>query len=303
MSTKQLQAIAVAVALLLLVWGGSEIWSRKAGAPAPTLRLPLLSASAVDTVAITHGADTVVLVKHAPGAWTVNRHPATQTSINDLFTALRDSVRAELAAESPSSFARMGVDSGGGRLVRVVGAGKTLAQLLVGGTGAGFDGAYVRIPGETRVYLWRGPLPTLVARAADDWREHQIGAVAPESIAVVAIERAGKRTTLHRRGTTWELSPTEHADSAAVAQFLEHLRKVSASGFATDRQADSISFARPARRVIVQGSGARPLLALAFDSTAGGFWARTPEGGTVYRLEFWAVDQLTPTRDALKKHP
>jgi hypothetical protein len=40
-----------------------------------------------------------------------------------------------------------------------------------------------------------------------------------------------------------------------------------------------------------------------FDSTAGAFWARTPEGGAVYRLDFWQVDQLTPAEDALKSHP
>ena len=303
MSPKQLQAIAIGVAVLLILWGGSELWSRRTKATTATLRLPALPANEVDTVAITHGADTVLLVKQSPGVWTVNRHPASKTGVHDLFTALRDSVRPELAAESPSSFARMGVDSTGGRLVRVVGGGKTLAQLLVGGPGAGHDGSYVRLPGDVRVYLWPGRLPALVGRPADDWRERQIGAVAPESIAVVEIERAGKKTTLHRRGATWELSAGEHADSAAVARFLEHFRNVSAAGFATERQADSLRFARPARRVSVQGTGARALLALAFDSTAGGYWARTPEGGSVYRLEFWEVDQLTPTRDALKSHP
>jgi hypothetical protein len=78
---------------------------------------------------------------------------------------------------------------------------------------------------------------------------------------------------------------------------------VSAAGFATDRQADSVTFARPERRVSVRGPAGHALLALAFDSTAGGFWARTPEGRTVYRFDFWQVDQLTPSEDALKSHP
>lgn len=303
MSTKQLQAIAIGVAVLLILWGGSELWSRRTGAIAATPRLPALTANEVDTVAITHGADTVLLVKQSPGVWTVNRHRASRTGINDFFTALRDSVRLELVAESPSSFTRMGVDSTGGRVVRVVGRGKTLAQLIVGGPGAGYDGSYARFTGDVRVYLWPGRLPTLVTRPADDWRERQIGAVPPESIAVVEIQRAGKKTTLRRRGSSWELATGERADSAAVARFLEHFRNVSAAGFATDRQADSLSFVRPARRVSVEGTGARALLALAFDSTAGGYWARTPEGGAVYRLEFWEVDQLTPTKDALTRHP
>ena len=84
-----------------------------------------------------------------------------------------------------------------------------------------------------------------------------------------------------------------------MAQLLARLRSVSASGFASPRQADSLRFDRPQRRVTARGTTGE-LLALAFDSTAGGFWVRRPSGGTVYRLDLWQVDQLTPTADALK---
>ena len=304
MSAKLLKAIAIGVVVLLILWGASELWSRRTETDTirANLQLPALTASEVDTVAITHGADTVLLVKQAPGEWTVNRYPASQSGVNDFFQALRDSVSHELVAESPSSFARMGVDSTGARLVRLVGGGKTLVRVFVGGSGPGYDAAYVRLPGDVRVYLWPGRLPTLVGRPADDWRDRQIGAVAPESIAVVEIQRAGKRSTLRKRGSAWVLSTGARADSAAVARFLEHFRNLGAAGFATERQADSISFARPHARVSVRGTGARTLLALAFDSTASGYWVRKPEGGTVYRLEFWQVDQLTPSEDALKSH-
>lgn len=302
MSAKQLRAIAIGVAVLLILWGASERWSRRTATTTANLRLPALSANEVDTVAITHDADTVLLVQQSPGVWTVNRHPASQTGVKDLFEALRDSARAELVAESPSSFARMGVDSGPGRLVRLIGGGKTLAQVFVGEPGPGYDASYVRLAGDVRVYLLPGRLPTLVGRAADDWRDRQIGAVVPESIAVVEIQRAGKRSTLRKRGTTWVLSSGALADSAGVARLLEHFRNVSATGFATERQADSLNFARPERRVSVRGTGGRTLLALTFDSTAGAFWVRKPEGGAVYRLDFWQVDQLTPAEDALKSH-
>jgi hypothetical protein len=299
-NAKQLQAIAIVVLVLLGLWGASEMWSRRAATAAASLRLPALTANQVDTVAITHGSDTVLLVKQSGDTWTVNRHPATRSTINDLFQAFRDSVTPELVAESPTSFARMGVDSGSGRLVRVVGGGKTLAQVLVGGTGPGYDASYVRIPGDVRVYLFPGRLPTLVGRPADDWRDRQIGAVAPDSIAVVEIQRAGKRVTLRKQGTAWVLSTGAPADSTAVKRYLERFRNVSAAGFATDRQADSLSFARPKRSLSVRASGARALLTLSFDSTASGYWVRRAEGGPVYRLDVWQVDQLAPSEDAFK---
>jgi uncharacterized protein DUF4340 len=303
MSAKQLQAIAIGVAVLVALWGASELWSRRTDTAAANLRLPALSASEVDTITIIHGADTISLVKQSSGTWTVNRYPASQSGVDDFFEALRDSVKPELVAESPSSFARMGVDSLGGRLVRLVGGGKPLARLFIGGSGPGSNAAYLRLGGDVRVYRWPGRLPALVARPADDWRDRQIGAVVPESIANVEIQRAAKHFTLRKSGAAWTLPTGALADSAAVARFLEHFRNVSATGFATEQQADSLSFARPERRLLLRGTGARTLLDLTFDSTTSGYWIRKPESGTVYRLDSWHVEQITPPEDAFQSRP
>ena len=117
------------------------------------------------------------------------------------------------------------------------------------------------------------------------------------------IQRARKSYTLRRQGAKWTLRVGAPADSAAVAQLLERFRHVSATGFATDRQTDSLRFDRPQRRVALRGARGRVLLALAFDSTAGRFWVRRASGGTVYRLDSWQVDQLTPPLEGLKPKP
>ena len=54
---------------------------------------------------------------------------------------------------------------------------------------------------------------------------------------------------------------------------------------------------------MLRDAGARVFLALTFDSTASGYWVRTSEGGTVYRLDSWHVDQLTPAAEGLQSHP
>jgi hypothetical protein len=192
----------------------------------------------------------------------------------------------------------MDVDSAGGRWLRLAGKGRTLGQLIVGGHGADFDASYVRLPGDPHVYVWHGRLPTLAARSVDDWRDHAIGAVAPESVVAVEIQRGKQRYELRRQDAKWTLGGAA-ADSGAVAQLLARFRALNASGFASARQTDSLRFDRPQRRVSVRGAKGE-LLALAFDSTPGGFWTRRAGGGTVYRLDSWLVDQLTPTADALK---
>ena len=303
MSATQLRAIAIAVAALLLLWGATEMWSRRPDTAGGAFAFTAPASGDVDTIAITRAGDTALIVRHGAAAWTVNGFPAAATAINEFLGALRDSVRPppELAAESPASFARMGVDSADGRLLRLAGGGKTLARLFVGGQGPEFDASYVRLPGDAHVYLWRGRLPSLAARSVDDWRDHEIAAITPDSIAEVEIRRAGRSYVLRRQGDTWTLPGGLPADSVAVAQLLARLRTVTASGFATARQAESLRFDRAQRRLSVRGTDRRELLALAFDSSTSGYWVRRPGGGMVYRLDAWLVDQLTPQAGTFTK--
>ena len=72
---------------------------------------------------------------------------------------------------------------------------------------------------------------------------------------------------------------------------------VDAAGFASEAQADSASFARPDRKASLLRRDGTPLLALAFDSTANGFWVRAAGDSTVYRMDTWSADRLRPGHD------
>jgi len=301
MSPRQLRAVAIGLAALLLLWLASELLSKRSDRITASLGLPPVSEAAADRVTITRGADTAALVKGADTAWTVNGYAASRQAVTELFAALRDSTPAELAAESPGSFARLGVDSTGGRWIRVAGGGRTLVQLITGQNGPAFGTLYVRRPGDTRVFLWRGrslPGPT---RGVDEWRDKRIAGVEPDSVRALEIARGKERYALGRRGRRWTIAGRGPADSAAVTRLLETYRSLAAAGFATPRQADSLRARRPSRRATLRGSSGRLLLALAFDSTAGGTWVYRADGpaGTVYRIEPWTVDQLTPARQTL----
>ena len=301
MSPRQLRAVALGLAALLLLWLASELLSKRSDRITASLGLPPVSDAAADRVTITRGADTAVLAKGTDTAWTVNGYAASRQAVTDLFAALRDSTPVELAAESPGSFARLGVDSMGGRWIRVAGGGRTLVTLITGQNGPAFGTLYVRKPGDTRVFLWRGrSLPGPTSRV-DDWRDKRIAGVEPDSVRALEIARGKERYALERRDRRWTLAGRGPADSAAVTRLLEHYRSLAAVGFATPQQADSLRARRPSRRATLRGPGGRVLLALAFDSTASGTWVHRAEGhaGTVYRIEPWTVDQLTPARQTL----
>ena len=302
MSPRQLRAVAIGLAAVLLLWLASELLSKRSDRITASLGLPPVSDAAADRVTITRGADTAVLAKAADTAWTVNGYAASRQAVTELFAALRDSTPAELAAESPGSFARLGVDSTGGRWIRVAGGGRTLVELITGQNGPAFGTLYVRKPGDTRVFLWRGrPLPG-PTRGVDEWRDRRIAGVEPDSVRALEIARGKERYALERRDRRWTSARRGPADSAAVTRLLEHYRNVAAAGFATPRQADSLRARRPPwRRATLRGPGGRLLLALAFDSTAAGIWVYRADGptGTVYRIEPWSADQLTPAGQTL----
>ncbi len=301
MSAQHLKLIAAGFAVLLLLWGASELFSRGSDTVTGSLALPPLEQGAVDTVTVVKGADSTVLAKQSSTAWTVNGHRAALDGVNELFLALRDTVRPELVAQDSASFGRLNVDSAAGRWLRVRGGGKPLLQLIVGARGSEYQSAYLRRPGDSHVYLWRGRLAMLMDRAADDWRDKRIAALDPDSITALEVQRGMDRYTLKRAGKTWALNGAA-ADSAAAARYLERLKAITAAGFPTPRAVDSTR-ARATRRLTVRGVHG-VLLTLAFDSTAGGFIVRHlagvgGEGAALYRMNLWDVDGLTPASRSL----
>jgi hypothetical protein len=305
MSSKHLKLIATSLAVLLLLWGASELFSRGSDDITGTLALPALTQGDVDTVAIVKGTDSIVLAKQSTTAWSVNGRQASLDAVNELFQALRDTAQPELVAQDSSSWSRLNVDSAAGRWLRFRAGGKPVLELVVGARGSEYSSAYVRRPGEARVHLWRGPLAQLVDRAADEWRDKRIAAVPPDSVVAVDVERGKDRYTLRRDGKAWTLNGAA-TDSGAVARMLEKYGSIMAAGFATPQQADSARAMRPARRLTVRGAQGVTLLSLVFDSISGGFWVRRARGaapggesGTVYRMNAWEVDGLTPAGQTL----
>src|SRR5207237_9106240 len=98
------------------------------------------------------------------------------------------------------------------------------------------------------------------------------------------------------QGTGWSLSSGSKPESAKVAGLLTSYQEVRVSGFADKSQQDSLSKAKPRRSSRLLDRKGNPLLSMAFDSSATGFWVRvngaatrgTPTGWD--RLESWTSD-------------
>ena len=300
MSPDVLKRALLALVALLIAWGGFALFRRSISDAPVALALPKLSPADVDRITITARGDTIVLKSTASG-WQANGYAAAAGSVDELIGALSDTGNAsELVARSAASHARMGVDSAEGHRVRFFKGDRVLADVIVGSPGRASQTAYVRLASDDDVYQMHGRLPSLAGRDLDGWRDRRIAAVPPDSVRSVEVTRGRQGWVLSRANGTWRLG-TAAADSGATARLLRSMTDVSALGFATAAQAESLDFAHPKRALTVLGAASDTLLHLLFDSTASGSWVRRAAGGPVYRLDFWRLDQLTPSDSTLRK--
>jgi len=298
MSANQLRAIALALMLLICVWLGARLLSHKSDVIRGRLTLPLVKAEQTDSIVIRHGTDTLRLVR-AGTAWTVNGYQAGKEPVGQLFFAFIDTAVPDLAAMSPGSFRRMGVDSSSGYWLRVWSGGQPTVKLVVGALAAQPSSGYVRREGSDSILLWRGNLVDLARRQVNEWRDKQIGAVVPESVVTVNIT-ARRSYALRRTGSNWRFAAGGAADSGKVAGFLALYRSFTASGFGTAAQADSGKKPAARRTLALVGAGGATLLELTFDSSSTGIWARRSGDDNVYRVDAWRLNSFVPPDSALR---
>jgi uncharacterized protein DUF4340 len=301
MSANQLRLLALALMLLICVWLGARLLSHTSDVIRSRLTLPPVKAEQTDSIVIRHGADTLRLVR-AGTAWTVNGYRAGKEPVGQLFLAFIDAAVPDLAAVSPSSFQRMGVDSTGGYWLRVWSGGQPTVKLVIGAHAAAPSSGYVRREGSDSILLWRSNLVDLARRQVNDWRDKVIEAVAPESVLAVNVT-ARRSYGLRRTGTSWRFAGGGGADSGKVAGLLTMYRSFTASGFGTAAQADSGKKPAARRTLTLVGAGGAKLLELTFDSSSTGVWARRAGDDNVYRVDAWRLNSFVPPDSALRPVP
>lgn len=302
MSAKQLTRLVVALVVALGLWGAFAFARRSHTDRDTGFALPTIDTSAVDTMAFLAGPDSIVAVRRPDAGWRVNGHPAATSMVDQALAALVDtSDWSELAAHSTASEAAMGVSADSGQRVRIAVKGGRGLDLVTGHHTGDGTGVFIRRPSDSAVYALHGPLSQAVGHTLTDWRDKTVVSVLPDSIRRVEIEHRGTHYALVRAGRDWRLTSGAVADSQAVAQLLGRFHPLSATGFATRAQADSLHFSHPVARVTMYAGRAAPVVDLAFDSTNAYAWARADSGATVYEIESWRLDELVPAEKTLRK--
>jgi len=294
MSTAQLKWVAaillVAVAIWLLSEGtSSQPDDRETGRVLPE------EVAGVDRVVVESGSGTIVLTR-VGSDWTVNDLDISRTHLATFLAGLSDTAESELVARSSGVHARMGVDQSGTHFTFFRG-NQRVDNVIFGKRGSDPATVFARRDGADAVYRYAGPIAGLVDLTVDDWRNHVVVNAPPGSVGRVTVEHGASRYDLEQRPGGWVLAPDTPADSSAVSRLLRSLSPLEARGFATEAQLDSVDFRRPERRLTLLSPAGDTIVALAFDSTDGRFWARSNQGPTVFEFSRWTIDQATPLQD------
>lgn len=299
MSARILVRLALALAVLVFVWGALSILRRPSPDDPGGLPLAAVSRADIRQVAVRGLADSVV-VEGQGSRWRVNGLPAAATMIDQLVAALNDSVaRSELVAERAESHERLGVDSAHGRRMTISAGGEPILDLWLGRRGPDFEGFYARQAGATQVYLLRGAFAELTASTVEQWRDREVARLPADAIGRVEVTRGRSRWAVERTAGGWKLAAGA-ADSARVARFVYQFGDVRAAGF-PDSSVPAPDFGQSERAVTVRDRSGGLLLELALDSTAAGaFWARRGSDGVVFRLDGRVVDLLAPEEKSLR---
>ncbi len=301
MSVDRLKRLAIALAILIFLWGAVEILRQGSFSGTTPFDLPELTIEEVDSISIVRPIDDVRLVKVGVDEWTVNGHHAQAGGVEPFIELFGEDPRAELVAQNPTTHSRFDVDDASGRTLRVYRGEDVAYEVVVGKRGRDFQNVYLRRPGEDDVYLVRTRLATFIDRAIDDWRDKSLTAVEPESVSSVEVTRGGSSYALRRSGDgSWTMDGRQAADSAAVRRLLDQYASLNASGFPRPEQMDSVDLSRPDRRVVLRDAASAVLVEFAFDSSASGFWVARAGDSTVYRLDRFRVDQLTPADSTVR---
>jgi hypothetical protein len=291
MSADRLKQLAVALIVLLALWGGASLLRNGSEDISGDFEFPQFDSAQLSAIYLVQAGDSINLVL-GPQGWRVNEFAADQDLIDRFVSQLADSaVTAELVSVNPESHSRMGVDPSGTAMT-LIGSSGEIGRVILGNRGPAFGTVYARLPDSDETYLLRTSLASSINRDIDDWRDKRIVQADPDSIGAVDVERPSRGYSLARADSGWAFSDGSPADSGAVARMLERFRSLRATGFASDT--DEVDLETPDMTVTVADRTGARLARLVFDSAGTDYWVRAIDGGTVYKLPGFSVRQLAP---------
>lgn len=176
-----------------------------------------------------------VLLEKSEGRWFVAspvRAPAGDGAVTAMAGALSELTLEAVLSDRADSHALFEVDESSGTLLRVWDAGaRAPTEWWVGRTTPDMTRAYLRKPGDNRVYLARGLGRDFLHGDPNRWREGRLLPLPPQARArVLRLERGATRFVLERSSAGWTVNGRP-AHPIKAEGFENRLRYLAAEDF------------------------------------------------------------------------
>jgi antitoxin component of MazEF toxin-antitoxin module len=238
--------------------------------------------------------DELVIEKQGD-SWILTRPvvaPADTSRISTLIDGLNAITAEAVVSTNPERYGRYEVDDQAATVVRL-GYGDQTQELYIGKTGPDFQSRYIRQGADERVGEATG-VPNIIV-TQDNWRDKQLWELSKTGIAGAKIEAPDGSYFLSLEAGGWSVlseNETFATDSSGVAQFLDRISKLSADGFLTELDADSIrSVADHSLEITLQNGQTQRINILKRESDLA---LTLDENADVFKLYSYRLAQLVP---------
>ena len=299
MSGRTLEGILGVLAILVILWSGSVLFSGRSGSESgPDGGVASLLAGLDDTTVNAiriRRPDQTVSLRRSGDAWTVNGKVADSLAVRRFWSALAEAEVGRVVANNPRNHERMGLSADSAWTVDFTLADGAMASVLVGKAGPIFPSGYARLPDQDAVVVVSGDLRATLNNSLTDWRDKTILRVDTAAVARLVLETDEGTHLVARSDTTWSVDGGP-ANANTIRSLLDELANFVAIGFVEEGEV----FQENARRVIALGAAQDTLGAVVITGEAGIRHARTPGNDVVFEVASFRADRITPDIEDLQ---
>lgn len=250
-----------------------------------------------------------ILAKESSG-WRVKEPAdwkADESAIKMLTDGLEKLTFGDVVSDNKDKLEELGVADGKApRVVAKNGAGKRVADLLIGKSVGGYTMA--RIGGQNEVWQASGLFPYAVNKDPKGWRDHTIFDLAAPDVDKLTVESAGSKLLLEKQAAAKDAKPTDGArwkvaestgsgpkssdvlDDAQVNGAIQALSTLHAADFVDEKKKDEIA-GKPMLTVTLTVKGAAHSLFIG-EQKGDDYFVATSDSPTVYTVKKYALDRI-----------
>jgi hypothetical protein len=302
---KKVIVLSSLLAALLLAWAAGLVFSpERVAARSESVRLVAGKAAEVASITLrSPGGASIELAKQG-ALWVLvdgtARLPAQAQRVSSFLDELASVSRLKRVASSKDSWSGFQLDEAQAKRATLKdAAGKTVADILVGGYGPTGSEVYLRRAEQDASYSAESGLASYMGYGRSSWLDLRVLASIKEadiqSLALkssIALDGAGKPLlaldyALSREGKTWK-SGAAQIDAEAVASLLRSLVGLQGEDYVASPPAGA--FAKVDARISLElGTGQSRLLEVGAAAGDGRFYARLDGGGLVFTLSSYSL--------------